>query len=52
MTIQEVQAATADLAAKITQLVQDFQSTTGTLVHSIPVEQEGKVHVRVKVQIP
>ena len=37
MTIQEVQAAASAMALEITQLVQTFESSTGCIVHSLPV---------------
>jgi hypothetical protein len=55
MTIQEVQAAAEALAAQFTTLVQAFETSTGCLVHSVPVIAATKTQptlVRVKVQIP
>ena len=56
MTIQEVQAAASAMALEITQLVQTFESSTGCIVHSLPVHPgahpSNPVTVEVKVQIP
>lgn len=53
MTIQEAQALAAALAKQIQLLLQAFESTTGTQVHSVPVEHAaGQVTARVKVQLP
>ena len=55
MTVQEVQAAAAVLAQALSAAVQQFETQTGTIVHSLPViPAEGKTpaSVRVKVQIP
>ena len=55
MTIAEVQAATAALKQAITTLVQEFEQTTGCIVHSVPVLPATATQpaiVNVKVQIP
>ena len=54
MTVQEVQAETAALAQRITQEVQAFESSTGCIIHSIPVIPATKTApatVQVKVQV-
>jgi hypothetical protein len=54
-TIVQVQAASADLALSITNLVQNFESANpGVVVHSLPVfpaTKSGLATVHVKVQI-
>jgi hypothetical protein len=55
MTISEVQVLASAMALEITQLVQAFESSTGCIVHSIPVRPASgtlPVTVEVKVQIP
>ncbi len=55
MNVQQIQAATITLAAQITAAVQAFETQTGCIVHSLPIEAATKTVpaiVRVKVQIP
>jgi hypothetical protein len=55
MNVQQIQAAAAALEQQLTQLVQAFESSTGTIVHSLPVFPATKTAaatVQVKVQIP
>lgn len=54
MTVAEVKEKAAVLAVLITTFVEDFESQTGCLVHSLPVHPASgpvKVMVDVKVQI-
>ncbi len=55
MTVEEVQVAAKAMAVEITNMVQAFESTTGCIVHSIPVRPASggvEAMVEVKVQIP
>lgn len=54
MTITEAQAAVAALEANITAQLQQFQQTTGLIIHSVPVTENGngkQVTAKVKVQL-
>lgn len=54
MTVDQVKIATSVLESQITQLVQDFESSSGCIVHSIPVNPTtpaAPITVRVKVQV-
>lgn len=54
MTVDQVKAAAAALEVQITQLVQQFEASTGCVVHSIPVvpaTASQPATARVKVQI-
>jgi predicted kinase len=54
-TIAEAAKLQAELAKAVTALVQDYEATTGLIVHSLPVteHQAGKpTECRVKVQLP
>ena len=55
MNVAEIQALRTSLAAKISALIQDFETQTGCIVHSVPVfpaEDKTPTSVIVKVQIP
>ncbi len=55
MTVDEVRAATAVLAAEITTLAQQFEAATGCSIHSIPVKSKSETGkptaCQVKVQV-
>lgn len=55
MNVQQIQAARAAMDSQITALVQQFEASTGCIVHSLPVlPGEGKnlKSVTAKIQIP
>lgn len=54
MTVAEVQAAAIEMAAQMTALVQAFETSTGCIVHSLPVRPAAAsvpASVEVKVQV-
>jgi len=58
MDVSEVKTKTSELRAALTALVQTFETQTGCIVHSVPVERTtsptptpGAVKAGVKIQI-
>jgi hypothetical protein len=53
VTINQAKKQAADLALSISALLQEYEKSTGALIHSVPVIREKTaVSARVKVQLP